>query len=66
MKYGVVVCPKCKNTKAVQLIYKTSKCNRCGKILVLKKLNIFYRTNSEQNLRQAIGFINAQIDEKLK
>jgi hypothetical protein len=65
MKYGVIVCPKCNSSKAVELYYKTSRCNRCGKILVIDKLKIFYKTNSKQDLIQAIGLINAQIDGKL-
>ena len=65
MRYGVVVCPKCKNAKLVDLSYKTSRCIRCGKLLVLDKLKIIYKSNSEKDLRQAIGLINAQMEGKL-
>ena len=66
MKFGIIVCPKCKKTKAIELIHKTTKCNRCGKLLAIEKLKIFCKTNSEQKLRQAIGLINAEMDGKLE
>ena len=66
MKFGVIVCPKCKKTKAIELSYKTTKCIRCGKVLAIEKLKILYKTDSEQKLRQTIGLINAELDGKLK
>ena len=62
MKYGVVVCPKCRNPKAVLLSSKTSRCIRCNKVLSLNKLKIIHKTNSETELRNVIGLINADID----
>jgi ribosomal protein L37AE/L43A len=59
MKYGVVVCPKCKNPKVVLLSFKTSKCTRCNKILDIEKLKIIHKTNSESEVRAVIGLINA-------
>lgn len=66
MRFGIVVCPKCKKTKAIELFHKTTKCTRCGKVLVIEKLKIFYKTDSEQKLRQAMGLINAEMDGKLE
>ena len=60
MKYGVVVCPKCKNPKVVLLSSKSSKCMRCGKILYINKVKIFYKTNSESKVRNAVGLINVE------
>jgi len=65
MKFGIIVCPKCKKTKGADLSFKTTRCPRCGKILVLEKLRILYKTDSEQKLREAIGLFNAEIDGKL-
>jgi uncharacterized protein YbaR (Trm112 family) len=62
MRYGVVVCPKCRNPKAVLLSFKTSKCARCNKILNIDKLKIIYTTNSEKEVRNVIGLINADND----
>jgi len=64
MKYAVVVCPKCKKPKAVLLSNKTSKCTRCNKILKIDKIKIFYKSNSEEEIRQAIGILNAELDGK--
>lgn len=66
MRFGIVVCPKCKKAKAVELSCKTTKCLRCGRILKLDKLKIMYETDSEQKLRQALGLINAEMDGKLE
>ena len=66
MKYGVIVCPNCKTAKGVDLSYKTTKCINCNKKLILHKLKILYKTNSEEELRQALGLINAEMDGKLE
>ena len=65
MKFGIIACPNCKKVKGVNLSCKTTRCARCGKILLLKKIKLLYETDSEQKLRQAIGVINAKIDGKL-
>ena len=66
MRLGVVVCPKCKQVKGVDLSKKTSRCPRCGHLLVIPKLKIFYETDSQKQLRQAIGLLNAKLDGKSK
>jgi len=64
MRYGVVVCPRCKLVKGVDLSKKTSRCPRCGKSLVLSHIKIFYHTDSQDELRNAIGHLNAQLGRK--
>jgi hypothetical protein len=64
MRFGVIVCPRCKRAKGVDLSSKTTKCIRCGKSLQLSKLKILYETESQEKLRQAIGVMNAKIDNK--
>jgi transposase-like protein len=66
MKFGIVVCPRCKNAKAVDLSYKTTKCHRCGKILSLEKLRIWYKSDSNQKIRQVLGLVNAKMDSKFE
>jgi len=66
MKYGIIVCSKCKNPKAVILTHKTTRCIRCGKVLKLDKLKIFYKTNSEREIRYYLGLINAELAGKKK
>lgn len=65
MKFGVVVCPNCKKVKGVELSCKTTKCPRCGKVLRLENLKIFYKTDSQEELQQAIGLMNADLDGRL-
>ena len=64
MKLGVIVCPKCKKVKGVNLSFKTTKCHRCGKILTIDKLKIFYKTDSQEKLQQAIGLMNTELEGK--
>jgi len=66
MKYGVIVCPKCKQVKGVDLSYKSTNCVKCGRNIKLDKVKILYETNSEEKLRHAIGLINADLDGKIK
>jgi len=65
MKFGVIVCPNCKKVKGVELSCKTTKCPRCGKVLRLENLKIFYKTDSQEKLQQAIGLMNADLDGRL-
>lgn len=65
MKFGVIVCPNCKKVKGVELSCKTTKCPRCGKVLRLENLKIFYKTDSQEELQQAIGLMNADLDGRL-
>ena len=64
MRLGVIVCPQCKQVRGVDLSSKTKKCAGCGKTLSLEKLKIFYETDSQEKLRQAIGLLNAELDRK--
>ena len=66
MKYGVIVCSKCKKAKGVNLSYKTTKCVVCGRVLKLKQSKIFYETDSENKLRHAIGLVNANINGRIE
>jgi len=64
MRLGVIVCPQCKQVKGVNLSSKTTKCVGCGKTLTMEKLKIYYQTDSQEKLRQAIGLLNAELDRK--
>jgi len=64
MMLGVIVCPQCKQVKGVNLCSKTTKCAGCGKTLTLQKMKIYYETESQEKLRQAIGLLNAELDGK--
>ena len=64
MRLGVIVCPQCKQVKGVNLTSKTTKCAGCGKTLTVQKVKIYYETESQEKLRQAIGLLNAELDGK--
>jgi transcription initiation factor TFIIIB Brf1 subunit/transcription initiation factor TFIIB len=66
MRYGVIVCPKCRRAKGVDVSHKTTRCPCCGKVLTLKNLDIKYKTNSEEDLRRAIGLVNAENNGKIE
>ena len=66
MKFGIVVCPRCKKAKVVDLSCKTTKCHRCGKVLRLEHLRILHKSNSDQKIRQALGLVNAEMDGRFE
>ena len=63
MKYGVIVCSKCKSVKGVLLSNKTTKCIRCGKNIKIDKVKIFYKTNLPEELRNYIGIVNKEYNK---
>ena len=65
MRCGIIVCPHCNQVKGVDLSLKTTKCIRCGKTLQMKKLKIFYETESQEQLRKAIGLLNTELEKKM-
>ena len=65
MKFGIIVCPKCKKAKVVNLSCKTSRCYRCNEIFTFENLKIQYKTDSEQKARLDLGIVNAEIDGRL-
>ena len=60
MRYGVVVCPRCRNAKIADLSFKTTRCVRCNKLLHVDKLRILAKSNSQQVLREVIMKINME------
>jgi hypothetical protein len=66
MRFCVIVCPQCKQVKGVNISSKTTKCIRCGKTLQIKKLKIFYETESQEKLREKIGLLNIELAKKYK
>ena len=68
-KFGIIVCPNCRNPKAVDLSIKKTTCFRCNKSLSLKKVKILFKSNSQEKICNAIGLLNAELDgnrEKFK
>jgi len=61
-KYGIIACPSCRYAKIVDLSIKSTKCIKCNKILVLNKVKILSKSNSIEELRNALGLVNAKLD----
>jgi len=64
MKFGIIVCPRCRNSKVVDLSYKSSICFRCNKRIDLNKVKILYKSSSGQEIRKAIGYMNIKLNKK--
>jgi len=64
MKFGIIVCPKCRNSKVVDLSHKTTICFRCNKKIDLNKVKIFYKSNSDQEIRKILGLINVKLSKR--
>ncbi len=60
-RYGVVVCTKCRNAKGVDLVNKNTRCTRCGKQLSLKRLRVYYRSDSQAEIADKVGVLNARL-----
>ncbi len=61
MRFGVIVCPKCKKVKAVDLTYKSTRCFYCNKTIKFDKIKILYKSNSQEKIRYIIGKLNAEL-----
>lgn len=61
MKFGVVLCPRCKTAKGIRLNAKTSRCSKCGKNIDLKKAQVLYRVSSERQLSKVVMEYNKKI-----
>ena len=60
-KFGVVICPKCHRPRGVRLKDKKSKCYHCGYTFTVKDLKLYHETDSESNLAEAVGRLNARL-----
>ena len=62
MRYGVIVCPKCKIAKGINLDSKTTKCVKCNKTLQIHKLRILFESSDLCSIGEYIGLVNAKND----
>lgn len=65
-KFGVVICPKCHHPRGVRLQSKSSECYKCRYRFKLKGLKRFYETDSESDLAEAVGRVNAKLQGGLE
>jgi hypothetical protein len=65
-KYGVVICPKCHYPRGVELRNAKSKCYHCRYNFKISELKKFFTTNSETELTEAVGRMNAKMQGGLE
>ncbi|MFO7792533.1 MAG: DUF1922 domain-containing protein [Candidatus Saliniplasma sp.] len=63
-RYGIIVCPDCQNARSVDLSNKTASCNYCGNKMKIKKMNIYYQTNSQKEAVWAVQRLNEKLRGK--
>lgn len=63
-RYGIIVCTDCQNARSVDLTNKTTRCNYCGNRMKIKKMNIYYQTNSQKEAAWAVGRLNEKLRDK--
>lgn len=63
--FAVVVCPRCRTAKGVNLNNKTVMC-RCGKRLRIQELKIYQRASNYKELVDAVGKVNAYLRGAIK
>ena len=61
MRYGVIVCPRCKRARGILLTNKTTTCSHCGKKFKTQGLKVYYKTDSVKELAAAVGGINESL-----
>jgi len=61
MAYVVIVCSRCRLARGASETAKTASCPRCGRKLRVPELRKYYRSESLDRLREAIGQLNARL-----
>ncbi len=60
-RYGVVVCPKCRHARGLELQSEATLCGRCGKRSPTRSLQILYRAKDSEELQAAVGAVEARV-----
>jgi len=61
MSYVVIACPRCRLARGAAETARTASCPSCGRKLLLSELRKYYRSESLDQLREAIGQLNARL-----
>jgi len=61
MAYVVIVCSRCRLARGAAETARTASCPNCGRKLQLAELRKYYRSESLDQLREAIGQLNARL-----
>ncbi|MDD1768195.1 MAG: DUF1922 domain-containing protein [Methanomassiliicoccales archaeon] len=52
--FGVIVCPSCNRARGVDLSTAAATCPSCGKRINVKKAKVYFKTDSESELAEAV------------
>ena len=52
--FGVIVCPKCNRARGVDLSVAAATCSSCGKKISVGKAKVYFKTESESELAEAV------------
>lgn len=61
MAYVVIVCSRCRLARGAAETAKTASCPKCGQKLRVPELRKYYRSESLDQVREAIGQLNARL-----
>jgi len=61
MAYVVIVCSRCRLARGAAETAKTASCPKCGQKLRVRELRKYYRSESLDQIREAIGQLNARL-----
>ncbi len=61
MAYVVIACSRCRLARGAPETAKTASCPRCGRKLPVPELRKYYRSESLDRIREAIGQLNARL-----
>lgn len=61
MAYVVIVCSRCRLARGASETAKTASCPKCGRKLRVPELRKYYRSESLDQVREAIGQLNARL-----
>ncbi|MDD1769981.1 MAG: DUF1922 domain-containing protein [Methanomassiliicoccales archaeon] len=64
--FGVVVCPKCKKARGVVLGSARARCPRCGHSIDLSRARVFYKTDSQTELAEAVKKMMDRLSEGIE
>ncbi len=63
--YGVVLCPKCRRPRGVNLDSKTVTCH-CGNRIPIGRVKVIFETENPRELPEALGRIRAELSGQLQ
>jgi hypothetical protein len=64
--FGVIICPRCNRARGVDLSVKTSKCPGCGHHSEVDRMRIYFQTDNEQELAEAVRRTSSRMQHSIE